>query len=227
MSISARSGVLNVFVAGPDSSEINLGTSFGELEGLRHEVIATDPEFTELITALDETIAEPSLHEEIIKRRRAQGRFLLGISAGHGFYMEDLGGLLYAEGVPTNPDNSLSVVRMGTWIRQSTVPSHEQESTRKALVDGSLYDVKGGKQSGIPVNRLTVIRSLHPKIGEKPVVFGYQKELESVGKLEIPQPLKNLLLYTMGSWHRSELKRGRVDFRDVREDLQHVWFSDH
>jgi hypothetical protein len=227
MSISVECGAVNVFVAGRHDSGFPNGVLFNELEELRDEVVATDPGFTELVVALDATIAEPGLHNKIIEKRRKQGQFLIGISTEPGFDMYNLGGLLYAEGSKPNPDKSFSVVRMGTWIRQSKVLSHMQERMRKSLIDMSLQPVGEHIRFGVPVNRLTKVEPLHPYANEKPFVFGHVKELEAVAGLEVPERLKNLLAFVTRSWHGSEhMNGGEADFLDVRNDLHEVWFED-
>jgi len=218
MSIQFGDAVGYVFVKSPD---MHGGETFAGLERLRQEVVETDPEFIELLSGLDEVLAEPSLHKSICKKMRAQGKFLLGITSADNYRSHNTGtpyfdGLLYAEGRSITAegrgddfnDDSFSVVRLGTWISKARVAPSEIVKSKEALINSALSNTATTDMKwGVPVNRFTRIIDIHPS-AEEPVegyIFGQRKDESVIRALEFPDALTANLLATIDGWYSADI----------------------
>jgi hypothetical protein len=194
--------VVHVTVAGRHQA----GVSLGEVRDLRQEVFETDPNFSELVLALDGLIAQPNLHEQAKDRMSGQGKFLMGIYDNHSS-KRDLSGLMYAEAKDRQPDRSFSFVRAGTWLRESRIQADRRERVEHYLVDMALQDVDGGLDIGIPVNRLTRVVPFYPTRTDKTdgYIIGHERELDAIRSLPFPVAVRKAMASAARAVHRSEL----------------------
>ena len=189
------------------------GQSLLGLQKSRDELVASDTGQVEMLAALDEVMEGLSLHGDVVKRFKEQGRFLIGIDdqPGYGNVDEPLDGLFYAEAEGLQDNGSFSVVRMGTWIRQGRVrPRYNDDAMREQVVSMAFTDVEHNTSSivwGVPITRRTRITPLHPTEGElaEGYVYGHKKDSEAINGLDVPNDLKRLLGSLTDLWHNTNV----------------------
>lgn len=225
MSVEIGHSTFPVFVRYPNQS----GTASEEIEFLRQEVIESDPDFTELVSAMDIVLDNANEHGEIVGQMRDEGKYLIGISPTRGSSgdLDTIGGLFYAEGEDRGGDHAFSIVRMGAWMSPSRISEYTRESLREDLVDMSLADAGAGRKLFIPVpvRRLTRVLPFHPasEAESEGYVYGHEKELDQIRNLDVPKSLGNVLTLAMSAWHESELRHdGAPRFGEVLDGMQHL-----
>lgn len=201
MSIEVGRSIFPVFVKNSTS-----GTPYEEIEGLKAEVLETAPEFTELVSALDEVMSNAQLHDGIVREMHEKGKYLLGISQYSGYSSrETLAGLFYAEVENQDEDGAFSVVRMGVWISAARIAEAERADLRRQFVDMSLSEAElaAWRQVPVPVSRLTRVTPLHSLESEQAegYIYGHRKDLEAIGRLAVPEALRQELAATVDNWH--------------------------